>query len=361
MRTFVFTLLCLFCLSGCVETPYFPEFMSDYGLGASAVSGSDDLADDLPQDVIEVVDSEDLLDADGNWQVVEQGRSLDPAMAHMAARKNVDIGRRKPMKDLTAHFEPDAKSGQDGTLRVLRIEADESDAGLGDIDVAQIEPRIKTSEVSRVPPQRSVFAGLKSMFKPQKYEDTKRVESQEHIAPAEVIDVSNALVPPALPHFRKPSLMQVDNVIVPARKPVRARVISVASTVVPKKKPAQRRVRVFEKEHTDSVSRALYLRSGRHPGKTRLVLEVSSITKYKVAIDPIRNVLRIKMLDTRWAMKPQGTLRGSRMLGSYIAREQKDGDVLLEVRLNAKTKILGTMVLPPTDSAKYRVVIDLED
>ncbi len=377
MRHIGFAVLCVFVLSSCMDARYLPQFARD-GKGASTVDVPEYYEappEHLKQSPIEVVSSEDLLDADGNWNVVEQGRTLDPATAHLEARNRVNTKRRKRMADLTAHFEPDAKSGEDGKLRVLKIEATE--------DVPEFEVATASTSISAKsePPDAAAgedfgrgatpFRGLKALFtggssSPKPKRKPKLLTGLEDDAVEPVVqEVASVIVPPALPDFRKPPsalLKAGESVIIPKRKPVRV----ASKQLEVRKKPANVSLQREKSPVVDKVrqaakySKAIKMRSGRHPGRTRFVIEVSEITKYKVAIDSIRNVLRIKMHNTRWDMKPQGTLGGSKLLGTYIAREQSDGSILLEVRLSEKTKILGTLILPPNNSAKHRVVIDLD-
>lgn len=393
MRLNGLALLCVCVLSACADTSYLPQFVTDTFDSAArrddpSVVESPEYYEVSPDGynsaAVQVVAAEDLLDADGNWYVVEQGRALDPATAHLAARNRVDTKRRKPIADLTAHFEPDAKSGQDGTLRILRIEAKEEDA---DFDIAEgpasvSQPVAKDSEapsqnyndvipVEDFGRKKSGFLGLKAIFAKGKDRGVPMPGRKPGAGGLEMVksdaasNVQNKIIPPELPSFRRPpkALVEVkgvvSDVIIPRRKPsvVQPEALKIASSQPkPKVKVSERRDAV-----SNVTSRALKIRSGRHPGRTRLVLEVSKVTKYKVAIDSIRNVLRIKMASTQWDMNPQGVLRGSKLFGTYIARDLKDGSVLLEIRLSEKTKVLNTLVLPPNGSAKNRIVIDLED
>lgn len=362
MRPIGFAVMSVFVLSSCMDVQSLKRFVGE-SQEVSTVDAPEYYEappEHLKQSYIKVVSSEDLLDADGKWHVVEQGRDLDPAKAHLAARNRVNTKRRKRMADLTAHFEPDAKSGEDGKLRIIKIEATDE------------VPEFETASVSSKPVKiaqdrafenfgrgRTPFHGLKAFFsgghsklpRPSHKPSLSLVDNQ--------VEVDALIIPPDLPDFRKPPSALVDaseTMIVPKRKPRvnESQVHLKIASAVPLK------TRVASSLNVGGYAKAIKMRSGRHPGRTRFVIEVSKITKYKVAIDSIRNVLRIKMDDTEWAMKPQGRLSGSRLLGTYIARSHSDGSVLLEVRLSEKTKVLGTLVLPPNDSAKHRVVIDLD-
>lgn len=386
MRLKGLALIFVFFLTSCADTSYLPQFVTDTFEVSSnrdkQISTIDEpeyyevAPENFKNAAVEVVAAEDLLDADGNWNVVEQGRAMDPAKAHLAARNRVNTKRRKRMADLTAHFEPDAKSGQDGTLRILKIEATED---IPEFDVAERNSeKIVPAAVDNLEDfgrNKSVFRGLKTLFRGKQDVPRPRRKPGSVLAVVSQKDVvvsANAntiITPPELPSFRKPPKLFAEKqkvqaptsgVVIPKRKPVR--LVSKKSGIEPLVviQPAKK----VEKRVVDTISpisKALKIRSGRHPGRTRLVLEVSDITKYKVAIDSIRNVLRIKMARTKWGMSSQGVLRGSKLFGTYIARELKDGSVLFEVRLSKKTKVLNTLVLPPNNAAKHRVVIDLDD
>ncbi len=381
MRHIGFVVVCLCLLTSCTETSSLPQFVTR-ALNASGLSGDENLEVSAQRSLspenfnnakIEVVETEELLSADGNWNVVEQGRSMDPAKAHLAARNRVNTKRRKTMDDLTAHFEPDAKSGQDSTLRILRIEAATEDAPEFETD-SVVLAQAKPVSIEDFGKKKNAFRGLTSLFggKAELPLPKRKLRSEPELIlerQGESVLKPSIIIPPALPNFRKPprNLVETEkDMVVPKRKPLMGdltkigRAQQVNSSLKPTAQVVESSINTDQQQGVRKISRVIKMRSGRHPGRTRLVLEVSEITKYKVAIDSIRNVLRIKMYSTDWNIKQQGSLSGSKLLGTYIAREQKDGSIILEVRLAEKTKILGTMILPPKHSAKHRVVIDLD-
>ncbi|PCI57160.1 MAG: hypothetical protein COB36_02520 [Alphaproteobacteria bacterium] len=405
------------------------------------------------------VSSEQLLDANGHWNVVEQGREYDPAQAHLNARNKVNTARRKKMESLSPHFKPDAKSGQDGMLRVLQIEPEEG----VEYDIAQgYEETRKVSLLQKVFPSFSsssssselvspepvvfnpappvlafevdVFDGVVSeaggiivpKVKPRRLGDAAlssvgqgkstgvilvrsdakvRMIGGVAIPPvmparkmvAQTAYVGEAYVPPVpfvpLPDTKVLSdadlLIEtsvdglVSDVVIPKKKPDKAHLLggkpefklvlaemvgvsnvnvdalSVSFVPVPDIKPKVKRVL----ENGRASKRLVFvknLRSGMHPDKTRIVIEVSDVTEYRVTVDGLRNVLRVKIMNTRWDISAQDKLKGSTLLGTYIARQQKDGSVLLEVRLKEKSRIVGTMILRPNISSSHRIVIDLK-
>ena len=404
------------------------------------------------------VSSEQLLDADGHWNVVEQGREYDPAQAHLNARKKVDTARRKKMKSLSPHFKPDAKSGQDGKLRVLQIEPDdgvdydivENDEDNRDVSLFQkVFPTFKSASSEAVPSEPVSPEPVSTAFNPAPvvaFEVDVAVSEESGIivpkvkpnrwgnsAPASVGQqiktagvmlvrsdskvrmIDGVAIPPVMPARKKvvqayvgdayvPSVSSydtmelsdadllieastsglTDGVVIPKRKPIKAHPPSkkpefklaltdmvgisgvnvdepfVSDVPVPSIKPKVTRKVLENGSASKRVVFVKNLRSGMHPDKTRVVIEVSDVTEYKVTVDDLRNVLRVKLMNTRWDISPQDKLEGSTLLGTYIARQQKDGSVLLEVRLKDKASIVGTMVLRPNISSSHRIVVDLK-
>ena len=103
------------------------------------------------------------------------------------------------------------------------------------------------------------------------------------------------------------------------------------------------------------------IRAGVHDGDVRLVIETKNATRYKVAVDHLRNVLRVRLYGAELNIEPQGTLSKSNALfGTYIAKKRSDGSVLLEVRLKKKSQITDTMILRPSVSTNHRIVIDMK-
>ncbi len=389
---------------------------------------------------VKKVKTETLLDAKGIWNLVEKSKTIDPMQAHLMARKKVNTKRRKYNKDLSPHFKPDAKSGEDGKMRVVRLEPNDNfidefeiaESALtkpehtvveGDIlqkikalfgeddenskSYATIIPRRKPASHIRVvgaggkspnkdwsffskdkefpkdkevkPVQNKIFVttkankNLKPKPKPINYEghmiggivippglpDRKNVDLVA-LSASEVINEDAVLS--AVEGDKKPVYFSSKTIVIPKRKPANASKFSasainkIISNTSDKK---DKRVGIAL-ENKDSRASVIRLRSGKHPDRIRIVIEVTRTTKYKVMVDHIRKVLRIKLYNTRWGISPQESFKKSDLLGSYVAREQKDGSTIFEVRLKKETKILDTMILRPNLSSKHRVVIDLK-
>tara|TARA_R110001592_G_scaffold20926_20_gene84832 strand:- start:47997 stop:49268 length:1272 start_codon:yes stop_codon:yes gene_type:complete len=398
-------LLMTLLVASCVDIDglSLPDFQHSNQSSSAQSSQDSKNNDDFVFAPVKKIKTETLLAVGGNWNLIEQDGPMDPTLAHMQARKNVDIRRRKYMKELSPHFKPDAKSGEDGRMRVLRLEPEDG-AAFEDYEIAESSIAKPTHTVA----EKDLLNKIKQMFgendedsqrfiTPKRKPETaisKAAKSEgTHIAllshkptNSEERMVGGVIIPPNVPARKysavkiasanvpaaaeKVAIEQVDKttqvldngLVIPDRKPARAK----NAVVRPPVKVASKSASAQNKSSAagsggEPHSSVVRLRSGKHPGKTRLVIEVTRTTKYKVVIDHLRNVLRIKLYDTQWNLSPQENFTKSDLLGTYVARPQKDGSVILEVRMKKKTKILDTMILRPNVSAKHRVVIDLKD
>ncbi len=395
VRVAVFGVVCL-GLSACVEGVDLPEFFSSMQeAGVSSQAGAPESKTvtkrkSKPKYVRRAsgIDSRALLDAKGNWNIVEQGGAMDPTQAHKLARENVNVRRRGAKKELSAHFQLNAKSGEDGKMRVLRLERDGRKYGrdtskydLAESSVAKPSHTIAGSDLMRK---------IKALFgeEDEGGKSINQVLRSKPVAVAgkarvRVSSVSGIIIPGRKPSRLSPVKIaakeeahMIGGVVVPPSLPARKKV-SVSHIAWSQKKPAvsggvvRPRVKPGIKPHPISRAQpfalaqgradAVKIRSGKHKGKTRLVIEVTEPTEYKVAIDHVRNVLRVKLGNTRWTLPPQNRFTKSALLGTYIACEQSDGSVMFEVRLKKQSKIIDTVLLRPNLSSKHRIVIDLKD
>lgn len=392
VRVLPVIVLSVFALTSCVETFDLSEMVQqgqsrdawqqapdETARSSQPVSVSDKKPDAPKPVVYKKIKSEKLLKEEGQWNLVEQSKSYDPAKAHMEARKNVNTSRRRNDKKLAAHFEPDAQSGRDGKTRVLRLD---TGRGKGSYD---IYGDVEVAGRSVVQPSRTVSGGgalqrIKSLFGGEDVDVQHNVipkrkpvrggvepeKGDERVDVVSIAEDSAIIRPPALPARKSPRnkvKVSASDVAV-----VDAAGAEAEGVPVPKRKPrgsgrASAHSPVIQKGVMPSSALSVVngVRAGVHNGRVRLVIEVKNSTRYKVAVDHLRKVLRVKLDKARWNINPQDSLAGANpLLGTYVARENKDGSVLFEVRLKGKSSILDTMILPPNKSPHHRIVIDLE-
>ncbi|MFP4097619.1 MAG: hypothetical protein ACLFP8_05900 [Alphaproteobacteria bacterium] len=387
--------LCLLCagLGACVEGVDLPQFVTqlDFPQGRKAdVSQVQERSREpvaMPENepgkerMSTEVSSQDLLQSLGNWNIVEQSREMDPTQAHLQARERVNTGRRQKDVALSAHFHPNARSGEDGKMRVLRLEREDEiddEAGFDLAESSVVKPTYTIVGHDLLGKIRALFGeddeGGQSMAaggNTQKIQSSVAVSQPERSNEEQIQTAylaSGVVAPPSLPERKaSPVERQIDShgVAIPRRKPLENSYAS-GVVVVPRVKPASReggvRTSLMNGGCFDATqAHVVKIRSGRHEGKTRLVIEVSCPVKYQVAMDHVRNVLRVKIDGAVWGLELRNRFEESTLLGTYIVQEQSDGSVIFEVRLSRKSKILDTTFLRPNLSSAHRIVIDLAD
>ena len=291
-------------------------------------SSSQNINGTMVESAPKIISSEDLLFTDDSKELVELGSAYDPAEAHINARKKVNIKRRSKKDELSAHFEPNAKSGEDGKLRILRLSGQAQDLEI----VEELEKEQPSEAVGKVGVIKALF---KAGAKPE-----VRVESKPEAA--------SIVIPKIKPYV---AMKKHAN-------SVKARKLS-ENYVVPNKKPLIGTSR-GKAVYSGVPASVVKLRSGVYKGKTRVVIELSSVPEYAAVIDKLRNVLSVSIENTRWDIDKHNSLKITPLLGSYVARERDDGSVILEIRLKESAEIVNVMVLPPNKSSKHRIVIDLQ-
>lgn len=103
------------------------------------------------------------------------------------------------------------------------------------------------------------------------------------------------------------------------------------------------------------------LRTGVHPGKVRLVLDISKQTPFSVDLDAGENILLIEMPEARW-QGPASNAFGAKdaLFSSYNVESINDGKgSRIILTLKKQTRILEQKALPPSSTPYHRVYVDL--
>lgn len=348
------------------------------------------------------VSSEDLLNAEGHFNMVEDSASMDPARAHMVARQNVNTKSFKKKAELTAHFSPNAKSGEDGTSRVLSIarkDAGEEDLYAGYDVVAHnvMRPKTVLDQNKRETGQLEVLADLGVVIPGRKPSDAVRLAGIQpaagYVALPAIVRDGLVVQPPSVPveryaqrpdagerlqieaqsYYTHPQIRNVPPHDLDREENLPLYQVGDSGVPIPGRKPggnvhAKTDARNIVSENQTVPSEAtqiLKIRTGKYKGNNRIVLESTEKPLYSAHIDDLRGVLQIKLDRAYWRTVPQDNFGASSLFGTYVAREQADGSVFLEVRLKHKTSLVGEMVLKPSQVRSegmplYRLVLDLE-
>ncbi len=254
--------------------------------------------------------SEELLDADGKWPLVEvKQEEYDPQAAHMQARQQVNPTRtsRNATRAYTSH--PGMKEMEENIhMRVLRIDTGQK---LEPVGVAE-----KTLEQKPV----TKFAGLS--------------------------------LPGRKPDRQKEAVSGRSATPVPARKPVAAEL-----ELSPKMVHATPKTSVKDNA---GGARVLRLRIGNHPDKTRLVFDMDRAAEFRSALVENDSSLVLEIMKGAWASDAQKSFTNHPLVKNYSVRSDEKS-VTFVIALKHPSKLVWSTMLPPNKTdADYRIVLDIK-
>ena len=126
---------------------------------------------------------------------------------------------------------------------------------------------------------------------------------------------------------------------------------------VPARSPAMPPERVATRADGDAAVTGLRL--GEHPGRTRLVLDLSGASGYSVHIDNRTHVLRIELPAAGWNADTQKTFSNHPLFKSYRVGALGGGGSVLSIDLKQSSKVITSVALPPNDVAGHRIYFDI--
>ncbi len=102
------------------------------------------------------------------------------------------------------------------------------------------------------------------------------------------------------------------------------------------------------------------VRSGRHPGKTRIVLDVTKKTQYAVRMTDNNRTLVVDLPHAVWSLKETHSFAGEPLLKSYSVDSQGTAGVQLKIAMNKGARVVNKMALPGSDTnPNQRIVLDV--
>ena len=103
------------------------------------------------------------------------------------------------------------------------------------------------------------------------------------------------------------------------------------------------------------------LRTGIHPGKVRLVLDVSAKTDFSVDIDNSEKLLIVELPASGWKGPIEKNFKKSKLLNSYRVNSFGHNGSILIVQLKKGSSILHKGAIPAAKGKPHRIVIDLSE
>lgn len=259
---------------------------------------------------------EALLEAEGEWALVEE-QAPNPQQKHMSSRKQVNPQAQTGGHNSYTQSVAESGANDDVHFRVLRLERQMSDLQQ---DFDKILPPL----------------GQKA-----------RADRELNTAVEEIEASRIAEIKPAAP---------VPEAKAPAEPPKKAE--KAEQPVVSESKP----VAEVPPAKAGAPSGALSVtgvRVGDHPGKTRLVFDLTGPTKFTAELDAAENLLVVELPGASSGLAAEKNFGGHPLLKSYSAQSSPEGTRLVfELKKSARLA-MKTSMLPNPTYMHHRVVIDL--
>lgn len=101
------------------------------------------------------------------------------------------------------------------------------------------------------------------------------------------------------------------------------------------------------------------VRTGDHPDRTRVVLDLSGPSRFEYVMDEEKNMLVIELPDARWEAGERRVFSDHPLLMAYLARPAPSGGTLLAIKMKRKAKLIFKTVYEPNQSRGHRIVFDV--
>ena len=257
-----------------------------------------------------VKDSKELLAADEGKMMSDEEKELSPIEQHMLARKDVNpkkINRKNKYSKTVADYK-----AKEEKVRIVRV----------DEDVSTLDKEMKAK-------------GLKIEPDPMK----KQKDAKSYVQA--ILEKHQERQDGAKEDVKKIA----DSTVKPSKKPV---------SKVEKKPSAQ------SSNKTISVSRSTVknLRVGQHPGKTRIVLDVTGKTSFQTSFESGNKVLVVSLPDAVWEGDASARSTDKSLFAGYDARSKGSGSVV-KISLNSPARLAYKQAMKPSGSRGHRIVLDI--
>lgn len=100
------------------------------------------------------------------------------------------------------------------------------------------------------------------------------------------------------------------------------------------------------------------IRFGRHKNKTRIVLDLSGQSSFRVDVDNNEKLLLVDLPETGWNTMAQKMIKNP-IIKNYSSQPSGSGGTTLVLELNKSAKILTKESLPPNSTRGHRIYFDV--
>ena len=123
-------------------------------------------------------------------------------------------------------------------------------------------------------------------------------------------------------------------------------------------KVSQKASKKVQADISVSQSSVQGLRIGQHPGKTRIVLDVSGKATFQTSFESGNKVLVVRLPNASWATEPKTKVNGNSLVLGYDADDYKSGSVV-KISLGAPGRLAYQKALKPSGERGHRIVLDV--
>lgn len=277
--------------------------------------------------------TEALLEAQGSWSLIEDKNGPTPFQQHLNARSHVD-----PTQTASGSYVPEFRTAtqneQDIHYRLLRMER--AVDGLRR-DLNKLLPPLSSLIVSDIKLDRVI----------------REITTQPGGGADESLPLQHGHgFVPAMPSAPIP----VQKFSAPAVN---------AGAVMPKKSFPQMRPKPREtamsmpEKYAGGPPNVTQVRTGAHPDKTRMVLDINAPAQFRYDLDNNEKLLLIDLPGINWSAPRQQKLARNPLVSGYTAQASGDGGTMLVVELKQPAKVLRSKALPPNDRYGHRIYFDI--
>lgn len=135
--------------------------------------------------------------------------------------------------------------------------------------------------------------------------------------------------------------------------------VAVAAAPLPVAKPTMQSAAQAVPVYNNSGAAVTGMRLGEHPGRTRLVLDLSASSGYSVKVDNAAHVLRIELPGAGWNAEAQRSFANHPLFRDYTVSSLGGGGSVVNIALKRDSKVLTSKALPPNEIYGYRIYFDI--
>lgn len=101
------------------------------------------------------------------------------------------------------------------------------------------------------------------------------------------------------------------------------------------------------------------VRVGEHPGKTRLVLDVTDTPDFNYSLENDKNLLLINLPQAAWEAELKRVFANHPLMLAYIAKPAPEGGTVLALKLRRPVRVLFNAAFKPSGPSGHRIVFDI--